>query len=69
MTRPSHRDFGGSQDSLRAAIGRLDAATPATAGPAAAGMHAPLARPFGRWIVLLVLVAGATAALASLIAA
>jgi len=61
--------MGGSRDSLRAAIGRLDAATPATAGPAAAGVHASLARPGIRWIVLLALVAGAAAALASLIAA
>jgi len=69
MSESSLRDLGGSRESLRAAIGKLDAATPASAGPAAAGVHAPMVRPAARWVVLLVLVAGATAALASLIAA
>jgi len=66
MSESSRRDLGGSRDSLRTAIGRLDAATPSSAGPVAATR---LVRPGARWIVLLVLVAGATAALASLIAA
>jgi hypothetical protein len=69
MSRSSHRDLGGSQESLRAAIGRLDATTPASAGPATAGVPLPTSRPYARWVVLLVLAAGATAALASLIAA
>ncbi|HEX5010928.1 MAG TPA: hypothetical protein VFY71_11055 [Planctomycetota bacterium] len=69
MSKASRRDLGGSRDSLREAIGRLDAATPASAGPGAAGAPAPPVRLSARWVVLLLLVAGATAALASLIAA
>ena len=69
MSKSDRRDLGGSRESLRAAIGRLDATTPASAGPGAAGAQASLARPGARWVILLVLVAGVTAALVSLIAA
>jgi hypothetical protein len=68
MAKSSLRDMGGSRESLRAAIGRLDDATP-VAGPAAPGAGASAVRPGTRWVVLLVLVAGVAAALLSLIAA
>ena len=69
MTDAATRNMGGSQDSLRQAIGRLDEAALATTGRApAAGVRAMPARSAGRWLLLLALLAAAIVAVVSLLA-
>jgi hypothetical protein len=67
MSDTSIRNMDGSQDSLRQAVGRLDAVS---LGEAPGGQARRLrVRLSGRWLLLLLLVAVSVAAVSSLLAA
>ena len=67
MSDASIRNMGGSQDSLRQAVGRLDAAPLGHAPEAQVRRHS--VRLSGRWLLLLLLAAVSVAAVISLLAA